>query len=114
MTQINFAKDVQGFNTYAPMTSSLKYSATITTGSATSIIVPNTFENWIVAFSYEPGANVWVDFSGATAAVPVGATLAATTSELLPAARYVQAGTNVSIITDNTSCDVGVMLYVAP
>lgn len=110
-TQLNFGKDVQGYNAYAPVSADDKWSATLTNGSATSITVPSNFQNWIAAFSYQPGSDVWVDFSGATAAVPAGATLASTTSELLPATRHVQAGSKISMITDNTTADVGVMLY---
>ena len=88
-----------------------KWNATITNGSATSITVPSNFKTWIAVFSYQSGSNVWVDFSGATAAIPAGATLAVSTSELNPGARTVQAGSKISIITDNTSADVGISLY---
>ena len=110
-TLLSFGRDVQGFNAYAPQPSTNKWSATITTGNATSITVPSNFQTWIVAFAYEPGTDVWVDFSGATASAPVGGTFAATTSELLPGARTVQAGTNISLITDNATADVGIILY---
>lgn len=110
-TVLNFGRDVQGYVAYAPPTAIDKYSATITNGSDTNITVPSNHQVWIAAFSYQPGTNVWVDLTGATAAVPVGATLAATTAELNPGQRTVYAGNKISIITDNTSADVGVSLY---
>lgn len=114
MTQLNFGRDVQGMNAYAPAPSDLKYSATLTNGSATHITVPNSSQNWIVAFAYQPGSDIWVDFSGATAAVPAGATLAATTSELLPGQRKVAGGSNISVITANSTADIGISLYAVP
>lgn len=110
-TILSFGRDNQGYNAYAPPTSTDKWSATITNGSETHITVPSNFTNWIAVFSYQPGSNVWVDLTGGTAIVPVGATLASTTSELNPGARTVKAGGLISIITDNTSVDVGVSLY---
>ncbi len=109
-----FGRDVAGFNAFAPQPSLVRWSATITNGSETHITVPADVEDWCAAFSFQPGTNVWVDFSGATAIIPVGATLAATTSELNPAARTVKSGTKISIITDNTSADVGITLYAIP
>jgi hypothetical protein len=110
-TLLNFGRDVQGLNAYAPYTATDKYSATIVNGVATSIIVPSNHKIWIAVFSVQTGGNLWVDFSGATAAIPVGGTLASTTSELNPGARMVNAATNISIITDDTSIDVGISLY---
>lgn len=110
-TLLSFGQDVQGYNTYAPYTATDKYSSTLTTGSATSITVPSNHAVWIAVFSYQPGASVWVNLTGATAAVPAGATLAATTSELNPGARMVNKGTTISMITGDTSANVGVSLY---
>lgn len=110
-TLLNFGRDVQGFNAYAPFTSTNKYSATITNGSETHITVPSNYDKWIASFSYQPGTNTWVDLTGATAAIPAGSTLQPTTAELNPASRTVLAGGKISMITDNTSADVGVMLY---
>lgn len=110
-TLLNFGRDVQGYNAYAPATATDKYNATITNGSETHITVPSNFPVWIAAFSFQPGTNVWVDLTGATAAIPSGATLTACTAELNPGTRTVLAGSKISMITDNTSSDVGVSLY---
>lgn len=108
---LNFGRDVQGMNAYAPPTSGDKWSATITNGAETHITVPSNYQQWVAVFSFQPGTNVWVDLTGGTAAVPAGATLASTTSELNPGARLVQAGGKISLITDNTTADVSVSLY---
>ena len=110
-TFLSFGRDVQGYNAYAPDPCTNCYSATITNGNATSITIPANNPVWIAAFSYQPGTNVWVDFTGATAAIPAGATLASTTAARNPASRRLNAGANISIITDNTSADVGIELY---
>ncbi|HLX54007.1 MAG TPA: hypothetical protein VKR58_08695 [Aquella sp.] len=111
MTFLNFGRDTQGYNAFAPVTAQDKWSATITNGAETHITVPSNHQVWIAVFSYQPGSNVWVDLTGASAIVPVGATLASTTSELNPGARTVYAGKKISIITDNTSVDVSIALY---
>ncbi len=109
-TQLQFGRDMQGYNAYAPYPSTVKYSATITNGSATSVNVPTTHALWIVSFRYYPN-DVWVDVSGATAAIPVGATLAATTSELNPSSLTLASGTKISIITSQTSADVSIVMW---
>src|ERR1017187_1839468 len=88
-TLLEFGTDIGGRNAYAPQPCTNLYSATLVNGAASSITLPKSSLGWIVSFSYQPGTDVWVDFTGTTAAIPVGGTFAATTSELNPGARLV-------------------------
>lgn len=107
-----FGRDVQGYNAFVPTPSNVRYSATITTGTATSITVPSNAARWIVSFRYYPN-DVWVDVTGATAAIPASGTLAVTTSELNPASLTLNAGTKISVITGLTSADVSIVMWPA-
>lgn len=108
--QLLFGRDAANFNAYAPIPSLNKWSATITNASATSITVPSTHAKWIVSFRYYPN-DVWVDVTGATAAIPVGSTLAISTAELNPASLWLNAGTVISIITGLVSADVSIVMW---
>jgi|ERR1700722_7424273 len=119
-TVANFNRDVGGAVAYAPIPSTDVYNATLASGTATSIPIPLKFDYWIVAFSYQPGTSVWVDFTGATAAVPSGGTLASATATLNPGARMVKstfpggAQASISIITDTTTANVSIEFYSLP
>lgn len=114
MTQLNFSKDVQGFNAFAPMLSDLMYSAALASGDDDDITVPSSNENWIAVFSYQPGSDIWVSIND-TAAAPAGATFVATTSFLLPAQLKVKAGDTISCMNNSaTDQDVGIALYAIP
>jgi hypothetical protein len=119
-TKLNFGRDVQGYNAYAPVPSTNMYSATLANGVASTITLPTNSPAWIVSFSAQPGTNIWVCYTGATAAIPAAGTFAATTSELNPGARLLPSLANdgvtaktLSIITDSTTSDVSVVLYAA-
>lgn len=110
-TTLDFNRDVGGAVAYAPQFSGDRYSATLTVGLEATLTVPgNAAKKWIVSFGYQPGVTVWVAVN-ATAAVPVGATLAATTSELNPGQKYVKAGDVLHLISGNMTADVGVAFY---
>ena len=117
-TILEFSRDIQGFNAYAPYPSTNIFSATLVNGAASLITLPLSEKAWIVSFSYQPGTNVFVDFTGTTASAPVGGTFAAATSELNPGARYVKStktddiqAATISLITNNASSEVTVSLY---
>lgn len=111
-TKLLFGRDVQGYNAFAPAFAQDAFSATLDSGGGTdSITVPGNFQNWIVAFSYQPGSDIWVAVN-ASAAAPAGITFAATVSELNPASRTVQAGDEISVLNNGSAdADVGIVLY---
>lgn len=110
-TKINFGRDVQGYNTFAAAPSTDMFSATLAAASNSSVTVPSNYQYWIVSFSFQPGADVWVRYNG-TAAAPSAGTFGATTSELLPGARLLTAGTTISFLNNSTgAADVGVIMY---
>lgn len=114
-------RDINGYNGFGLKPSSQKYSATLAQSTDTSFTVPKGnlvgsgsstgSKKYLAIFSYEPGSAVWVAYN-ATAAVPGGAAFAATSSELLPTARYVSQGDVIHFITPDTGVSVGITLYV--
>ncbi len=110
-TMLNFGRDVQGYNAYAPSRSKDIWKANLATGVESNITVPSNHEMWIAVFSFQPGTDVWVDLSGATAVAPSTGTLTATTAELNPGSRTVLAGDKISCITDSTAAEMSVALY---
>lgn len=120
-TPFSMVRDINGYNGFGLPFSINKYSANLAQSTDTTLTIPSTnaqgtgtsnaVARYIAIFSYEPGASVWVA-NNATAAVPVGATFAAVSSELLPTARYVMGGDVLHFITADTTALVGVTLYV--
>lgn len=116
--KLSFGRDTQGYNAFAPIPSTDKFSATLTTGTNSTITLPGNAQSWIVSFSYQAGSNIWVAYNGAAAA-PAGGTFASNTSELLPGSRTLPAfqnngttPTTINILNSGaSSADVGVVLY---
>jgi hypothetical protein len=121
-TKLNFARDVQGYNSFAPPPSTNMFSATLASGGNATITLPTNVASWIVAFSFQPGADIWVSYNG-NAASPAGATFASTTSELNPGARFVPSkvttssgtvATTINLLNNGTgSADIWVGLYAS-
>lgn len=110
MTQLNFGRDVQGLNAYAPQSPDDKYSVTLSNGVAVPFTVPDNFPVWILSIAADPGTSVWYS-NGGTADNPAGATFAATTSELNPGPRLVYANDVLSFLTTNATADVQISLW---
>ncbi len=110
-TFLNFGRDTQGYNAYAPSRSKDIYKVNLATGVAASITVPSNHEVWIAVFSIQPGTDVWVDLSGATAVAPATGAFVSSTAELNPGSRTVLAGDTISCITTSTASEVSVSLY---
>ena len=109
-TILNFGRDAQGMNAYAPQFCDDKFSATLTNGVAETVTVPDNYKEWTMIVSIAPGSIIFVAVN-ATAADPAGATFAATDSELNPGPRTVFAGDVISLLTTNATTDTTVMFY---
>jgi|SRR6185503_10185011 len=113
MQKLNLLRDIQGVPTqanhlrpFAPV----RESVTLSASTAASFTVPASHQNWALFISCSPTVSVWVSINS-TAAVPAGATFAATTSVKNPPGLLVQAGDVISVISATASTDVGLELY---
>lgn len=114
MIQLNFGRDVQGMNAYAPAISDIMYSCGLASADDQQITVPSSNQNWIAVFSYQPGGTIWVAVND-TAEPPAAGTFTTTTSFLLPAQLKVKAGDTISFYNNSaTDQDIGVALYAVP
>ena len=109
---LNFGRDAHSYNAYAPVPSNNRFTATLVAATPTSCTVPLTATLWAVSFRYYPsGTSVFVDVSGAVAALPAGASLTASTSEGNPASYTLPGGANISVITSAATADVSVVMW---
>lgn len=99
-TPLNFARDINGLNTFIPPASLQKYQTTLATDTAQSLTVPSDCARYIAVFSTTQGANVWVAINE-TAETP-GSSFSLTNSDLNPPGLIVQAGDVLSFITGGT------------
>jgi|SRR5712672_1216063 len=94
--------------------SELKYSASLAATTDTTLTIPAKAARYKAIIKVENNGLVWVA-SNATAAVPVGTTFVATTSELITDAkslcREVKKGEVLHFITSTAGTDVSVVLY---
>lgn len=112
--ELNFARDVQGFNAFAPELSDVIYDVTLSSGDHQEFIVPSSNEKWTVIFSYQFGADIYVSVNN-IASNPAGSTFQLTTSQMVPAQLTVFAGDSISCFNNNAIAqDVGVALYAIP
>ncbi len=116
-TQYNIPSVSRGMNGFALPFSDTVYSVTLSAATEATVTVPSNgsmgsigMDRFVAVFSYETNIGVWVALN-ATAAVPAGATFAASTSELNPSAKHVKAGDVIHMITATAATDVSVAFY---
>lgn len=104
----------QPVNDYGFNFASLKYSASLAATTDTTLTIPGSAPSYKALIKVENNGLVWVALN-ATAAVPGGASFAATTSELVndqsTLCREVKAGDVLHFYTATAATDVSVVLY---
>lgn len=102
-TKFNMSRDINGYNGFGLTFTDTAYSATLAVTTDTTLTVPssvgmgkqgyatNATGQMLAVFTFDPGSSVWVA-NNTAASTPAGATFAATSSELNPAARLVKGG----------------------
>jgi hypothetical protein len=117
-TQYNINDLVKGVNGFGLQFCANNYTVTLGAATEATLTVPdftsigtinNNTAKLIAVFGIEPAKKVYVALNAA-AAVPVGATLAASTSELNPTAKSVKAGDVIHVISA-AAADVSISLY---
>lgn len=125
-TQYKLQKDVAGYNGFGLQFCDQKYSASLAVTTDTTLTVPlngamgqalNTVNKWLAVIQVEANASVWFALN-AVAAVPAGATLALTTSDLIIGSQYygveVKAGDVMHFLAPVASTDILVKFYALP
>lgn len=120
-TQYTITPEAQGVNGWGSRFSTNSYTVTLGAGTEATVTVPSStsmgtpmakvYNKWLARVTVEAGKKVYIALN-ATAAVPAGATLAASTSELLPiqSAWFVKAGDVIHII-GAAAADVSIAFF---
>lgn len=121
--QYKLQKDVAGYNGFGLQFSDLLFSATLAATTDTTVTVPtkgamgvplNTVNRWIALIQLKANSEVWFALN-ATAAVPAGASFAATTSDLVIGGKYygveVKAGDVMHFLAPVAATDILVKFY---
>lgn len=125
-TQYKLQKDVAGYNGFGLQFSDLKFSASLAITTDTTLSVPlkgsmgaalDTVNKWLAVIQVEANLSVWFALN-ATAAVPAGASFAATTSDLIIGSEYygveVKAGDVMHFLAPTAGTDILVKFYALP
>lgn len=109
-TKFLMTRDLSGTNGFGILPTYNVQGCSLTASAAQTFTVPSNYPNWIAIFSYTPGAEIFVDFSGNTATIP-GGTVGSLTVVLNPSARAVNAGQTFSVITGDATSPFIVVEY---
>lgn len=119
-TKLNFGRDIQGYNSFAPPPSTNMFYVQLASSGNATVTLPTNVTSWIVAFSFTPGSEIWVSYN-ASAVAPSSGTFATTASELNPGARIIPStvttstgtvATTINLLNNGTStANVWIGLY---
>lgn len=107
--KLNMIRDINGFNSFGLVPSDDDWNTTLAAGVVQTFTVPSKFDSALAIFAFEPGSTIWCAFNQ-TAAVP-GVSVATSTSELNPTAWKVIGGNTITMVTNDTTAEVGIKYY---
>lgn len=96
-TKLCMTRDINGYNAFGVIPTYDVYAGGLAANTEQHFTVPSNNDYWLAIFTFSPGFNVWVDFSG-TATVP-STTVGRVNTVLNPAGRQVKGGSVISLIT---------------
>lgn len=122
-TLYRLKNDVAGYNGFGLQVSDTKYTASLAASTDTTLTAPsgsvigaplNSVNKFLAIVTVEPGGSAWFALNE-TAAVPAGATFAASNSELIVGGEYfareVSAGDVLHFLSATANTDVSVVFY---
>lgn len=125
-TQYKLQKDVAGYNGFGLPPCDQKFSASLALTTDTTLTVPssgalgaplNQVNRFLAVIQVEANLSVWLAIN-ATAAVPAGASFAATTSDLIIGGQYyaieVKAADVMHFMAPTAGTDILVKFYALP
>lgn len=101
-TKLNFGRDVQGYNAFAPEPSTDMYKVSIAAAGNATLTLPTNVSFWTVAYAYTPGAEIWVAYN-ASAVAPSSGTFSSSNCEMNPGARTTPSTNTTSSGTSATT-----------
>lgn len=108
-TPFSLTRDINGYNGFGLAFSDTNNQVTLAASVEQHFTIPSDAPYYLIIFGIEPGAAIWVA-NNATATLPSGS-IAGTLSQLNPSARFVKGGDVISMITPDTTAEVGVSIY---
>lgn len=104
-TKLNFGRDIQGFNTFAPPPSTDMFKVQLAASGNATVTLPTNVAYWVVAYSFTPGSEIWVAYN-TSAVAPSSGTFSSSTSEMNPGARVVPSTVTTSTGTVATTINL--------
>lgn len=108
---LKFGVDANGRVSYGANPPAFIYNAEITNGNAESHTLPSDEPFYTVNIRYQPGTVNWVDVTGTDAVAPSSSTFTSSTSQLNPSTLILPGGTEISVITSNSSSVVSMVIW---
>lgn len=108
-TKFNMTRDINGYNSFGLVPAYDKQNTILAATVSQDFTVPSNFIDCVAVFYFEPGSSIWVSYNS-TPTLPNGG-VSDTNCEGNPTVWQVKGGDVISMITNNTTAEVGIKYY---